>query len=175
MPRPILVPTGTAGIATYTLSAHDEFTLIAVTVTVDGSASMGGDNFAFLDIRDPANGIIHLQPLAPADGGVMFYSLAPGASEFLAENNGGVFWPQQSGEPSQQYVSQSLAPLTLYAGCSVNVYKPFGLEAPPTDPITAVNPLYVIDGMHLWVEDVPAAAIGPTVVGPWRLVGGLNA
>lgn len=154
MPRPILVPTGTAGIATYELSAHDEWTLLALTVTITDAVGMGGTNFAWLDLRDPSGGIIYRQPLTPGDGGVMFYSLATNASEFVAEPAAEPFWPQQSDGSSYKYVSQGLAVVTLYTGCTVNVYKTAGSEQPPTDPITAVDTDYVVSDLHLWVDDV---------------------
>lgn len=161
MPRPILAPAGTAGLATYTLSPHDEFTVLAVTFSLVPNGAAGGDNFAWLDYRDPAGGIIYLQPLAPGDGANMFYSLAANASEWSAETGNPFFFPQESNGFGFNYVSQGLPVITLYTGCTVNAYKTVGSESPPTDPITAVSPDYSIPDLHLWVEDVGVGTYTP--------------
>lgn len=153
MPRAILAPPSQPGIASYTLSPHEEFTVLAVTFSLVPIVGAGGDNFAYLDMRDPNGGIIHLQPLSPGDGANMFYSLAVDASEFLAEPVKQPFSPQLTDAVGFYYVSQRLSPQTLYPGCTVNAYKTVGSEQPPTDPISAVSTFYSIPDLHLWVED----------------------
>lgn len=179
MPRAVLGKVTRPGISTYTLSPHEEFEIRAVTFSIVPLAGAGGDNFAWLDYRDPNDHIIYLQPLSPADGSDMFYSLAVDASEFLAENPPNTFWPQATDGTGPFYVSQRLSPQILYANCTVNAYKTIGSESPPTDPITAVSPHYSIPDLHLWVEDTGAARAAASrelvTVGPYMLVGGPNA
>lgn len=180
MPRPIHVAQGEAGISSYTLSPHEEWTLLAVTFSIVPQAGSGGDDFAWLDYRDPAGGIIMLQPLTPADGGNMFYSLAVGASEFVATLGNPPYFPQYAQAFTDLYSSQRLTKQTLYTGCTVNAYKTTFEVQSPTDPITAVNPAYTIPDLHLWVEDTAASIAaagnsGSFVVGPYQLVLGPSA
>lgn len=161
MARPIRGPNGPAGIASYQLGNREEFTLLAVTFSLVPLAGAGGDNFAWIDWRDPAGGIIHLQPLSPGDGVNMFYSLTADAEPFVAEPANEPFYPQTTDASSAYYVSQRIPRLTLYSGCTVNVYKTTGSEGPPTDPITAVSDKYAIPDLHLWVEDVGRRVVLP--------------
>jgi hypothetical protein len=161
MPRPIHVPSGQPGITTYTLSAGEEFSVLAVTFSLVPLAGAGADNFAYLDMRDPAGGIIYLQPLSPGDGANMFYSLAVDAEPFTTENYTPPYWPQDSTDVGFAYVSQRLSPQTLYTGCTLNVYKTVGSEQPPTDPITDVSTHYTIPDLHLWVADVGVSDYKP--------------
>lgn len=152
MPRPI-ANIGAGNPATYTLSGNEEFTVLAVTFSLVALAGAGGDKYTYLDMRDPSGGIIHLQPLAASDGANMFFSLAVGASEFLASISNAQVPPPWSSDASYSYVVQELAPLTLYSGCTINAYKTVGSDAPPDDPITRVSADYTIPDLHLWVQD----------------------
>lgn len=179
MPRPIHVPQDQPGISSYTLSPSEEFSVLAVTFSLVPLGGAGGDTFAYLDYRDPAGGIIYSQVLAGDDGGPIFYSLAPEAEPFGAQAAVAPAWPQSQEDWSYGYVTQRLSPQTLYAGCTINAYKPVGYIQPPTDPITAVSSLYSIPDLHLWVED-SAASIAQSnpatvTVGPYMLVPGLSA
>lgn len=170
MPRPIHVPQDSNSLATYTLSAREEWTLLAVTFNLIALSGAGSDGFAWIDYRDPAGGIIYLQPLEPGDGASMFYSLSPDASEWSAEPTNPPFTPQLTDQSGYFYVSQRLSPHTLYAGCTVNVYKTAGVVQPPTDPLTALSADYQIPDLHLWVEDagrvdyVPPPPLPPILV-----------
>lgn len=175
MPRPIHVPSDQPGITTYKLSAADEFAVLAVTFSLVPQVGAGGDNFGWLDYRDPAGGIIYMQPLATDDGGNMFYSLAVEAEPFSTTAATAPFWPQSNTDSAYSYVSQRLSPQTLYTNCTINVYKTTGAIAPPTDPITQLSSDYTIPDLHLWVEDVAAAPLEPIASGPYMLVGGPNA
>ena len=166
MPRAILAPPSRAGIATYTLSPHEEFTVNAVTFSVVPTGGGGGDAFSYLDFRNPNGNLIHLQPLAPGDGANMFYSLAVDASEFNEPNATTAFLPQDMDGFGFNYVSQRLSPQTLSALCTVNAYKTLGGEAPPVDPITNVSGFYSIPDLHLWVEDVRKGFDLPEVGNP---------
>ena len=176
MPRAIIASASDQGIATYKLSPHEEFTVGAITFNLINVASGGGDSIAYLDFRDPNGALIHLQPLATGDGAEMFYSLATDASEFNWPNVNTLFIPQDIEGFGFNYVSQRLSRQTLYAQCTVNAYKTFGTESPPTDPITNVDPGYSIPDLHLWVEDTGEAAVASqrqqVVVGPFMLVPG---
>lgn len=140
-------------IASYTLGQLEAFTVLALTFNLVPVGAVGGDNFAWLDYRDPKGQIIHLQPLAPGDGANMFYSLAVDAEPFLAENAQLPATPQNSDGSGYYYVSQRLAPIPLTGKCTINVYKTAGSESPPTDPITAIESGYTIPDLHLWVQD----------------------
>ena len=166
MPRPIHVPQGTDALASYTLSANEEWTLLAATFSLVPISGSGGDNQAFLDMRDPAGAIIYMQPLAWDDGGNMFYSLAVDADPFASSNS--IPGPPNSYNHawSYSYVSQRLSPQTLYTGCSINAYKTLGSDSPPTDPITNVSTYYTIPDLHLWVQDVSGAQQLPATPEP---------
>ena len=165
MPRPI-ANIGVGNPATYTLSPNETFTVLAVTFSLTPLSGAGGDNFAWLDYRDPHGGIIYLQPLAPGDGADMFYSLAVGASEFGAEYVPTPMYPQNADGSGYYYITQKLSPVTLYGNCTLNAYKTLGAESPPTDPITAVSSFYVIPDLHLWVEDVGTSRTLPPAPEP---------
>jgi hypothetical protein len=176
VPRPIHVPQGEPGISTYTLSANEEWSLLSATFTVLALSGAGGDNFAWIDYRDPTGGIIYLQPLAISDGGNVFYSLSTDAEPFATNDDNPPFWPQSTDDYDYYYATQRLSSQTLYTGCTVNAYKTAGLFYPPTDPITQVSSFYTIPDLHLWVEDTAASVAQtqdtPVLVGPYMLVPG---
>jgi len=174
MPRAITAVENGPGFARYVLGQREAFTVIAVTFSLVPEAGAGGDNFAWLDMRDPNFGIIYLQPLSPGDGANMFYSLAVDSEPYLAETAPTPTFPQNTDGFGFYYVTQRLSPITLTGKCSLNVYKTVGSESPPTDPITAIEPKYSIPDLHLWVEDTDEVHSHRVTVGPYMLVPGAN-
>ena len=174
MPRAVTAVDVADSIASYTLGQREAFTVLAVTFTLLNVSSGGGDNFAWLDARDPTGGIILLEPLSPGDGADMFYSLAFGAEPFVAETGSPTFWPQESNGFGFQYVSQRLPLLQLSGKCTLSVYKSAGSESPPTDPRSALASGYSIPDLHLWVDDAEQVRNERVTAGPFQLVPGAN-
>ena len=161
MPRSILIPRGTDGVATYQVPEHEEWQLLALTATIHYGV-IATYTAAMMDCRSPTNNIIFRQVLgnATSEGSPvdedLFVSLAPLAESFLvSEDNVNAGFAQTLDDPGYT-VTASLALLILTPGCTVNLYVTGPLTSPAEDPITQAAPGVTIHNMHLWVEDTAA-------------------
>lgn len=175
MPRPILVPLVNPSHASYTLSAHDEWTLLAVSCVFNATGHDNPYSYPIFQWTDPAGGIIYRQQLNSLLNDSVFVSASADAEPWYVSNDGPAGFPQSNIEQGNAVMSIRLPAITLYAGCNFSIYSLKsvidGVEIIPF----YLSPYNVIDGAHLWVEDVAASQFEPIVPGPYMLVGGPNA
>jgi hypothetical protein len=157
MPYAILVPSGAGGIASHTLSPHEEWTLEGFTVFVDGTARMS--NYAMMmDAYDKAGGVIDRQVIGPlGDGG--FVSANTGSEPFMLDFANAVDWPQKLAGLGA-FITIRVAPVTLTANCTLAVYAYAPQGVVIDNPQDFLETAVVFTNLHLWVEDTHGMDLG---------------
>lgn len=150
MPRAINLPTGTAGVASHTLSPTEEWTLGQGSVLFDMTTA-NDDDACFLEARTPDNSVIYRQFLYFVHF-TTFVSFATGAEPWDASDQGSVGWPQQD-FGNGEMVTERVSPVTLGPGCTLYMYANLGDADPTVDPLTTPDTGVVVRDGLLWVQD----------------------